>query len=286
MPWAKLDDAYPSHPKAIAAGLEGMGLDAAAICYANRYGTDGVITTATLNAVAPGARNLRKVAARLVEVGRWHTAGHDCPDCPQTDDGWVIHNFLDYNPSAEDERGKRASRAEAGRKGGKRSKPPGSKTEAGASKQPEANAKQAPSKQTNPGPSRPDPSTESSGEDSGAADAAPTKPRPRDEVFEALIEVCGLDSSGLTKSERGRINKAAKELRDVGATPDGIRARATVYGQRWPDVDMTPTALASNYSLLGKPATNGHGRPPPSSKGADYAARYEQAAAQARSEGR
>lgn len=268
MPWAKLDDAYPSHPKAIAAGLDGMGLDAAAICYANRYGTDGVITTATLNAVAPGARNLRKVAAKLVEVGRWHTAGHDCPACPQPDDGWVIHDFHDYNPTADEDQAKRQARAEAGRKGGQRSKRGKSKSqasaypdgEASASKQTEANGKHDPPKQNNPVPSRPP--TESSSEDSGPPDGgdagASDSQRPRDHVFEALIEVCELDASALTKSERGKANKAAKELRDIGATPDGIRARAQVYRQRWPECDLTPTALSSNYGQLGTaPKPNG-----------------------------
>lgn len=80
---------------------------------------------------------------------------------------------------------------------------------------------------------------------------APDKPaRPPDPVFEAIIQACGLDLDELTKSARGAANKAAKELREVGATPDGIRARAKVHRKRWPDAECTPSSLAKNYAQL------------------------------------
>lgn len=259
MTWTKLADEYPQHPKALAAGIDGLGFDAAAMCYANKWGTDGVITSTALPAVYPPVRNPKRLAAKLVEVGRWHQAGHDCPDCPQTSDGWVIHGFLDYNPTAEEAAERAAQRAEAGRKGGQQSKPSGSKRSSGSRSKTEAAASGSASQngsgrsskteaESNPVSRTP---TESSSEDSGRG--------KRDEIFEALVEVAGLDMATLTKSERGRVNNAAKELRDVGASPDGIRARADVYRRRWPGVDLTPSALASNYSQLGtsEPKRNG-----------------------------
>lgn len=196
MTWAKLDDAYPHHPKVLTAGLEALGFDAAAMCYANRYGTDGVITASSLPAVYPAARSPKRLAAKLVEVGRWHEAGHECPDCPQTDDGWVIHDFLEFNPTAEEAAELSKKRAKAGRTGGKRSKPPppeepppeeqeqikeeasasdqqGSKSEASASGESEANEKQTGSSAR--ASSRPDPSTSPNGDGSEAPDDADAK---------------------------------------------------------------------------------------------------------------
>lgn len=81
---------------------------------------------------------------------------------------------------------------------------------------------------------------------SGAAN----KPgRAKDEIWDALIDLFG---DVETRSERGRRNAAAKQLRDVGAVPDDIRARA----RRWQyTVPLTPTALVAHWSALaGRPA--------------------------------
>ena len=49
----------------------------------------------------------------------------------------------------------------------------------------------------------------------------------RDMIFETLAEVCGYDWKGvMTKDERGRLNKAVKQLKDINATPDEIQVRA------------------------------------------------------------
>ena len=89
----------------------------------------------------------------------------------------------------------------------------------------------------------------------GEQTLAPAKPpREPDPIFEALIDACGLDIDELTSSARGAANKATKELRDVGASPDGIHARAKVYRQKWPDRELTPSALAKHYAQLGAKA--------------------------------
>ena len=113
MTWAKLDDSYPHHPKMLAAGLEALGFDAAGLCYSARFGTDGFIADSMLPAVYPGARNPADLAAKLVEVGRWHRDNRR--------GGWVIHDFLDYNPPASEVAELRRKRSAAGRKGGKQS---------------------------------------------------------------------------------------------------------------------------------------------------------------------
>lgn len=90
---------------------------------------------------------------------------------------------------------------------------------------------------------------EGKGKDTCAAEA-PRKARRQDHVFEALAEACGLDWKALPQTARGSLNKAAKELRDIDATPDQIHARARAYRQRWPGIDLTPMALVKNWGQV------------------------------------
>lgn len=75
--------------------------------------------------------------------------------------------------------------------------------------------------------------------------------RDRDELWDAMILALGLDSAGMTRSERGRINRALMELREVKATPEQVTARAREYVKRWPMVSLTATALTAHWSSLG-----------------------------------
>ena len=76
-----------------------------------------------------------------------------------------------------------------------------------------------------------------------------------------MIAACRIDPTTLTGSERGRINKALKELREVGATATDIERRATAYRKKYPDAAITPTALTGNWSQL-TPPTVRHDRCP------------------------
>ena len=81
--------------------------------------------------------------------------------------------------------------------------------------------------------------------------APPKATQKKDAVFDAVIESCGLDLSELTDTARGAANRAVKELKKVGATPEGIHARARVHLEKWPDATLTPSSLAKNYAQLG-----------------------------------
>lgn len=73
----------------------------------------------------------------------------------------------------------------------------------------------------------------------------------RDELFETVAEVCSVDRETLTPSARGELNRATKELRGVGATPDEVRGRAARYRVKFPGADLTPSALAKHWPKLG-----------------------------------
>lgn len=98
----------------------------------------------------------------------------------------------------------------------------------------------------------PEPSYEPSVEPLAAAPRE-SKPRPKDDIFEAVANACAIPLDRLTATERGRINKAAKELRDIGTTPDEIARKAQAYRQQYPDMPLTPQALTGNWAQLTPP---------------------------------
>jgi len=74
----------------------------------------------------------------------------------------------------------------------------------------------------------------------------------KDMVFETLAEVCGYDWKGvMTKDERGRLNKAVKQLKDIGATPEDIQLRAQNFVLTY-GFNPAPQSITSLYSKLVK----------------------------------
>ena len=56
----------------------------------------------------------------------------------------------------------------------------------------------------------------------------------------------------LTASERGRINKALKEIREIGATPEQIKQKWSAYKAKWPKLgNPSLNALVANWNTLG-----------------------------------
>jgi len=74
--------------------------------------------------------------------------------------------------------------------------------------------------------------------------------KKKDELFEAVAEACGIDWANITTSGRGQLNKATKELRDIGVTPDQVGGRAAAYRKTYPDAPLTPSALAKHWAAL------------------------------------
>lgn len=72
----------------------------------------------------------------------------------------------------------------------------------------------------------------------------------RDLIFETVANVCGYNWKGvMTSDERGRLNKAVKQLKDIGATPEEIELRARnfviAYG-----FHPAPQSITSLWSKL------------------------------------
>jgi hypothetical protein len=83
--WFKVDDRFHSHPKAIAAGPEAIGLWTIAGSWSVDHLTDGFISRETLPKLLPN-RNRTWLANRLVAAGLWEKVG---------DAGWQFHDWGD-----------------------------------------------------------------------------------------------------------------------------------------------------------------------------------------------
>lgn len=72
--------------------------------------------------------------------------------------------------------------------------------------------------------------------------SAPPAPRPRDLVFDAIVEVTGQNPA----MSGGEIGKAIKAIKSVSpdVTPDEIRRRAVNYKTQFRDTTMSASALA------------------------------------------
>jgi len=72
--------------------------------------------------------------------------------------------------------------------------------------------------------------------------------RKKDNLFEVIAEVCGISLTGMTRSSRGQLNKAVKELREIGTTEEQVRHKAKAYKAQYPNATLTPTALIKHWS--------------------------------------
>jgi hypothetical protein len=113
MAWVKLDDGIYDHPKFLAAGPEAAWLWVSALSYASRYLTDGFVSAAQARLLA-SSRHAKKLADRLVEVGLWEAA----------EGGYQIHDYHDYQPTAEQVRAAREAARERKRSGRNPGEPP------------------------------------------------------------------------------------------------------------------------------------------------------------------
>lgn len=80
-------------------------------------------------------------------------------------------------------------------------------------------------------------------------------------IFDGLVAVLGEPPASGT-SERGKWNRAVKELTKAGLREaEDVEALAGEYRARWPDIDMTPIALANNaHHLITSPRPAGRKR--------------------------
>lgn len=167
MTWVRYDDLFPLHRKVAPLSDATYRLHTEAIFWCSRNTTDGVIRTSELRHVSK--RGTPKRATELVDQELWHPAGRLCPACKdrltangraEPTDGWVVHDYLDFQPSAQKVAAEKAAKAErqqrwkAAKRGG-----------------------DGDASQRRPRDASPPPSGDASG-DAAPGDANPVPPRP------------------------------------------------------------------------------------------------------------
>jgi hypothetical protein len=143
MPWVRKEDTYPRHRKIRRLTDAQYRMHDEAIHWSAEHLTDGHVPADELDDVTV-VKNPRRHVPTLIQRGLWHAAGHDCPRCLQPTDpkGWVIHDYLEYNPSRLEVMAERERKREAGRRGGLASAAVRRGKQAG-SEPPEAEGKQS-----------------------------------------------------------------------------------------------------------------------------------------------
>ena len=113
MPWVRFDDQFPIHRKIIGLTDRRYRIATEAIFWCARTLSDGVVRLADLSYLCIKAT--RRDASDLVSRQIWHEAGTTCPSpaCPPPGpDGWVIHDYWEYQPPKEQVERERAAKAE------------------------------------------------------------------------------------------------------------------------------------------------------------------------------
>lgn len=225
MGWVKLDDQFGEHPKIARVSDTALALWVTGLAYCNRNLTDGFIpSTVGLGQLRYCEGNAAPAIRELESVGLWHAVRG----------GWQVHDYSDFQPSREAILAERdAARARMQRR---RSGESSGDVQANI---PAMFGRSSPTPVPVPVP-----------QDQPLATNKSSRPRKRDELFEALAEIEHADIDQLTRSARGKLNDATKQLRDIGATAEDVRGRAAVYRRVHPTWDLTAPALAKHWPNL------------------------------------
>lgn len=113
MAWVRIDDGFAQHPKVVGAGPLAIALHVAALCYCNRNLTDGFVpravartlldweivdssgiihTLAVTSGMSGNDVTSAFVISLLLDAGMWI----------ESDRGYEIHDYLQYQPSSQD----------------------------------------------------------------------------------------------------------------------------------------------------------------------------------------
>lgn len=103
MPWVKLDDSFWSNPKVEEVGNEAAGAYVRMLSYCGRHLTNGHVGDGPARYITT-----TRICKRLTQHGFLE----------RNSSGWIIPDYLEYNPSREKAEAKQKARSRAGKKGG------------------------------------------------------------------------------------------------------------------------------------------------------------------------
>lgn len=226
--WVKIDDQFPTHPKAIKAGLEARMLFITSLCYSANHLTDGFVTqevTPLLTAMSQ-ISNGDNAVKRLVEVGLWDVC----------EGGYTIHDFLVYNPNGDKIKAKR--KANADRQARYRGK---SNAVSNAVSNATSNAYPVPV----PVPDK---------KNTKGVEKAPRQSNP---LFDAIAKVTCTDPATAGASI-GKVESVLKK-----ASPPYTSEEVLKFGSEWPQWKDKPPTLWQLKEQIGAVRQNGNGKAEP-----------------------
>jgi len=148
-PWLKVDDQFPENDKVWNLSDAAFRLYVSGNCYAAKKLTDGHIPASRIAALVPNLRKPKDVVAELVIARLWHETSKTCSRClivreekrvvaPPPRGGYMIHDYLGYNPPRWRVVAEREAKKRAGQAGGQASAQ--ARAEAAAEAEPQADA--------------------------------------------------------------------------------------------------------------------------------------------------
>ena len=135
MGWVRVSDDFYDNPKFADVTPLSTALWIVGLAYCNRNLTDGYVPKSVASRLVDFDGLAYSVVdaelfgvleddctplaiGDLIKVGLWHEDGHDCIECPQPGRRrYYVHDYLVYQPSAEEIESKKQQRSEAGKKG-------------------------------------------------------------------------------------------------------------------------------------------------------------------------
>ena len=242
MPWARLEDNYFTHHKVADLSKDAKLLDLAAIAFSSRELRDGELSHKDVRVIAAqvDVQDPLEITQQLIAHGRWGA----------TETGFVIHDYLQYNPSREEvlkDREKTARRVAEWRASKKQGARNGvTNDEHTASPDPVP----VPVNEPGPGPTEP---------------AAPRAAAAAENLVDEFYETLGVEPNGLTRTIRKREVSIAVQLVEAGAAPGEARAfvewcRAAPYRPVPSDLRVYENKRAQFLAGLEPVATSPPGR--------------------------
>lgn len=228
MGWVRLDDAFYDHPGHATLSLSAWGLWAWSLAWSNRNLRDGKIPLPVVERMDPAG----DATAELVGAGRWD----------RDEQTVIVHDYLEYQPSADEVRKKRERERTRWQRRGKRHE---SDLPADSDPEPEPPPPQhrAESPRTPPA-SQPQ-------EKHAPTERAPTR---RGLMFSKITDVLRIDPDMLTRSERSDVSKTAKELDEAGIDPDALDGFPAWWAKAFPNTTLTHRCLRQHWAKF---ASNG-----------------------------
>jgi hypothetical protein len=234
--WIKFSVDFADHPKTIGLSAESCWMYVCGLTYSAKYLTDGRIPRAHLPRLS-NVRSAARCTEALISAGLWKWSS-----CGQS---VIIHDYLEWQTAkaeVDEIREKSRLRQEKARQ-----------KQAGTEEARHAvvtRDKGVMSRVTNEEVRALEVEIDVEVEVELNTLATDSVDCGRESFVEAIMTVCKLAQTDLTASARGAVNSAVKQLRDAGASPGEIEARAEIYRRLYPDAVLTPSALVKHWPAL------------------------------------